>query len=776
MSIDKKQIARLIAFTNQRLCAQRGRPLDECDQSILEQALRGEKLKDIQVKGWEGNTIRTVRGPALWRTLSSITEQKIGIKNVQQALNSAQMKYEQSIAISMQAQGSSRIFENLPAPTYTKFVGRAEKIERLLELLSPNHAAHLITISGMGGIGKTSLAVECARRCFAASQNTMHTDHTDCIPQFELFLFVSAKLSHLGFEGLIPRPNPSRSLAEILQQIADVMGTIDLAGIELKEQIRTLKKELLQKSTLLIVDNLETVENQAEVIGFLFDLPPCVKVIITTREQRQYEPIRLAALTEQDTLSLIQHEATARKLTLTQSHYQALCQATNGVPLAVSYLMGQIQSGYYVEDVLAGMRQPTHRVAQYCFEAAVQPLRGTPSHQILMALALLPAPALHQALVAVAIPEQDIETANLAMAELRHSSLVSQIGYRYSMLTMTQEYMLAELKTCPEFAVTVRQRWIDWYLNFSQGYANRDGVSWQTQFDGLPEEWLNVQAIAQWAMDTEQYSVMLQLWQHLEAYTYAMGRKSARHIYWADRLSWTSWLIQAGFQHHDLPSATQIMLDRAWTLVATRKAQLLPEAEQLLQQAWDLRHHHQNPQFQIDVALKMAVMKIEQNQFPEAKTWFKEIDLLVLVLSSEERERLSMKTEYYRGMCEYKTSAIAAAKRHFEATRHIALLLQEERITRMSENWLADIAVLEGDLKQAEQWLEEGLRMAKTNQDLPHMAFTKRSLAKLYHAKDEPKQAQKIATEAIKLFTELEMLNQAEDTQSWLNKLMPNLP
>uniref|UniRef100_A0ACD5GXB6 Uncharacterized protein n=1 Tax=Desertifilum tharense IPPAS B-1220 TaxID=1781255 RepID=A0ACD5GXB6_9CYAN len=41
-------------------------------------------------------------------------------------------------------------YQNLPAPSHTVFVGREAEISRLLELLSPNHSAHLISIDGLG--------------------------------------------------------------------------------------------------------------------------------------------------------------------------------------------------------------------------------------------------------------------------------------------------------------------------------------------------------------------------------------------------------------------------------------------------------------------------------------------------------------------------------------------------------------------------------------------------------------------------------------------------
>jgi len=54
------------------------------------------------------------------------------------------------------------ILNNLPALERTVFVGRQRELARLLELLSPDHAAHLISVDGIGGVGKTTLVLEAA--------------------------------------------------------------------------------------------------------------------------------------------------------------------------------------------------------------------------------------------------------------------------------------------------------------------------------------------------------------------------------------------------------------------------------------------------------------------------------------------------------------------------------------------------------------------------------------------------------------------------------------
>src|SRR5215472_5379073 len=57
---------------------------------------------------------------------------------------------------------------NLPSRDRTHLIGRQAEVARLLDLLSPNHAAPLITVDGIGGVGKTALVLEVAYRCWRA--------------------------------------------------------------------------------------------------------------------------------------------------------------------------------------------------------------------------------------------------------------------------------------------------------------------------------------------------------------------------------------------------------------------------------------------------------------------------------------------------------------------------------------------------------------------------------------------------------------------------------
>ncbi|MEB3218994.1 MAG: AAA family ATPase [Nostocales cyanobacterium 94392] len=770
----------LIKTADALVLAKTGNSLKDVQKIILEQVLEGKKLKNIRVTGYSDNTVQRVFCPRLWELLSDATEQKIRINTVRLTLENIHKKSKyisegeiSEITVSTEQPSitpsvtSKKILHNLPAPSCTSFIGREEEITRLLELLSPRHTAHLISVDGIGGVGKTTLVVEAAYRCLGASNNEAFMG----VPTFDAIIFISAKQYYLTPFGLLPSLAPRRTLDDIFRQISRIFDELDITGISFEEQLDLIKDALSRQRTLLIVDNLETVENQQDVLAFLYELPPTVKAVITTREQIVFVPVRLTSMPEADGLCLIKHEAQEKGVSLSEADQKTLYHITGGVPVAISYAVGQLANGYSIKEVLEGVSQATEDVARFCFDNSVKPLKGQSAHKLLMALALFPMPAFQDALVQVAVPEANSNTIKNDLARLRGLSLVRQDNYRYSMLPLTREYALAELNNHNDFEQKARERWISWYLNFSQRYAQQDAKEWQ-QFDGLESEWQNLQAAIEWCMAEGRYGEMLDFWQNIEAYTHIMGRRESRLQYWDDRLTWTAWLIQAAEQRGDWSVAAQVMVDRAWTLTSMGRHKQLQEAEELFARAWSFRHH-QKPLFILTLAKNIAVLCIQQYKFDEAQTWLNQtIELLTQTqLDEQQRVKQLVQINYYQGEICFKNQEHEQAKTFFEKALKYAQEIHWLRAIFCTQNWLAEIAIVKGQLDKAEQLLTEGLRVAEANVDKCRIAFCKRSLSNLAKAQGNLVEARDYAIAALGNFEKLGMLLEVEETQALLQLL-----
>lgn len=178
----------------------------------------------------------------------------------------------------------SIIYQNLPVPDYTTFVGRDKDVEQLLEFLSqPN--VYRISVVGSGGLGKTRLVLEAVYRCLHASQNR---DKNHNLPIFDSFIFTSAKQQRLTYKGLDTCTNPQSKIEDILRKIGDILEIPTINNIaDQKELLEIIRKKLSyqQYDTLLIIDNLETMEDARNIHSFLYDeLPTKLRVIVTSRQ------------------------------------------------------------------------------------------------------------------------------------------------------------------------------------------------------------------------------------------------------------------------------------------------------------------------------------------------------------------------------------------------------------------------------------------------------------------------------------------------------------
>jgi LuxR family glucitol operon transcriptional activator len=199
---------------------------------------------------------------------------------------------------------ASAIYHNLPQPDYGQFIGRETELAQVMRQLRPYpHSQHaLVTIDGVGGVGKSALALEVAHRYLR--DPSISSDE-----RFDALIWTSAKQTVLTAEGIVSRKQVLRTVDDIYTTIAVTLEREDIIKALAEEQSELIRKALTQQRTLLIVDNLETVDDQA-VLEFLRELPAPTKAIVTTRHRIDVAySIRLQGLPEADALKLLKKSA-----------------------------------------------------------------------------------------------------------------------------------------------------------------------------------------------------------------------------------------------------------------------------------------------------------------------------------------------------------------------------------------------------------------------------------------------------------------------------------
>src|SRR5690348_8682392 len=129
---------------------------------------------------------------------------------------------------------------NLPNP-HPHFVGREDKIQEVMHALSSR--AWIIGIDGMGGIGKTTLALEVAHLCKKRS-----ADYPG-LPHFTSYIWISAR-NKLNF-----------GLSDVIREILYVLSSFEFNKRELSDtdQLSLASRALSAEPRLLIIDNFESI-------------------------------------------------------------------------------------------------------------------------------------------------------------------------------------------------------------------------------------------------------------------------------------------------------------------------------------------------------------------------------------------------------------------------------------------------------------------------------------------------------------------------------------
>jgi LuxR family glucitol operon transcriptional activator len=674
----------------------------------------------------------------------------IGLHNYQELIKNQNLVKENKF---------KSIYHNLPARDCSVFVGRDAEIQSLQQLLSFENPTPRISLEGLGGVGKTTLALDVAYRYLLKGK---YLDYP-----FEAIVFTSAKTQHFTSKGILPRLFRERTLQDILRAIARTIKCPDTATTNFRETYEQVYKRLANMPTLLIIDNLDALEESVEVLGFLYELPATVKVVITSRETTPFTRIRLNPLKETEGLKLIQNQAAEKNVELALDESRQLYQNTGGIPFSIVYAVSQLAFGYRFADVSPIIERHQGDFSRFYFDNSMQPLKGDSSHFILMALALFSKPALFESICNVA-GEKDRNIALEAFAKLQQLSLISCKQGRYTMLPLTREYALCELFANPEFDTEARKRWVDYYLDFAQKYGGKYEKEWN-DYQELEAEWENLCEVIEWCIAEDKYTDACSLWQYINCYTYSQGYRQNRLSYWDTPLHWLEWLIEAAQKRQDLSNIARMMSDYAWKLILIGQSQHLEKADKLLSQAWKL-HQHLTAKEQANLAIRIVVWYIQFKQFGFAKFWINQVQNILDDSFIEESVsiHISLQILYYKGEIFYKNGDYHRSQLLFQEIVQQSRNIGWQRMIFLAKDFLADISIKEGNLKQAQQFLLEGIQTAQENRDKCSKAYMMRSLARLELHQGNFNSAAAWADKAKAGFDSLGMVSEAEEAQALL--------
>lgn len=349
-----------------------------------------------------------------------------------------------------------QIYHNLPQPNYGEFIGREKELKQILQVLRPypHSQSHLVTIDGIGGIGKSALALEVAFR-YLRNFETLPPEE-----RFTAIIWTSAKQSVLTPEGIKTRTQALRTLDDIYTTISITLEREDIRRANRNEQTEIVRNALIHQRTLLIVDNMETLDDE-ELITFLQELPAPTKAIVTTRQRIDVAyPIRLTGMPWVDAEHLILHECAKKGLSLSSDDAKKLFDRTGGIPLALVWSIAQMGFGYEVGVVLSRLGEPTSDIARFCFESAVKSLKNQPAYRLLLTLSLFATDANREAVGQIA--SLSVLDRDEGLILLEKLSLINRYSGRFSLLPLTKSYVSSEFLSYPDKEI-LNKRFFNYY-------------------------------------------------------------------------------------------------------------------------------------------------------------------------------------------------------------------------------------------------------------------------------------------------------------------------
>ncbi|HKU67788.1 MAG TPA: adenylate/guanylate cyclase domain-containing protein [Candidatus Baltobacteraceae bacterium] len=197
---------------------------------------------------------------------------------------------------------------NLPSQLST-FVGRAEELAQLRQLVANNR---LVTVCGVGGIGKTRVALQVAAETIGA-----YADGSWIV-----------RLADITDPQLVPQ---------------SVASTLHVTGIPGQPLTETLCQHLATKNLFLLLDNAEHVlQAAAQLVNALLTSCPGLTVLVTSCEPLHLAGehiVRIGPLSVSDAETLFVSRACLHK---TDEYVNHICGELDRLPLAIELAAGRV--------------------------------------------------------------------------------------------------------------------------------------------------------------------------------------------------------------------------------------------------------------------------------------------------------------------------------------------------------------------------------------------------------------------------------------------------
>ncbi|MHB8627900.1 MAG: NB-ARC domain-containing protein [Aggregatilineales bacterium] len=330
-------------------------------------------------------------------------------------------------------------------------------VKELAQLLNAPNGVQILSIEGLGGIGKTALA----RR--VADQVTGHAEIARVI-------WISARQERFNTGSgahLEHDDHAARSRADVISALVNKLGYEHLDRLSTEEKVERLILVMAGLRALIIIDNLETLDDSRLLVPDLVRMQGQARFLLTSRDSLSgFDAIHCRSVPQlpfAESAHLLNSELgrLGDKRRLSEAEAHQIYATVGGVPLALKLIAAQLADFLDVSDVLSDIRRAQPNDApELMFEFIYRRtwrLLGRSARRLLLAIydAVAPEGADLDWIIGITAQDGLVRTDfKAALSELRRYSLIETIPAhvpRYALHRLTITFLqtnVAQTRWC----------------------------------------------------------------------------------------------------------------------------------------------------------------------------------------------------------------------------------------------------------------------------------------------------------------------------------------
>jgi len=636
---------------------------------------------------------------------------------------------------------------DIPRPPKVGFVSRRDKegrdiVDRLREELAPQKH-QLVALWGAGGVGKTTLAAE-AVQGLAESYG-------------QRIIWISA-------DG-----RPNFVFSTLLDDIAEQLGRTDLRPLAVGQKEEALRPLIAGKSTLIVLDNLETIAPEEESLckEFLAKRVLC-PALITTRERiDDTYLIPLAAMATGEAGEFIErlilqspdpdiYEVVDQERILQTAEYN---------PLIIQWIVAQIDLAQDPEEVLTDLARGEGDAAYRVFDRSYNlPQLNDGGRAVLLALALFTPSAGRPTLAAVAgmdlRKDGDKKRFKKAQETLASLWLIKKMhgGLRLAVAGLTRELARSCLSRDPR-STTFKQRFI---TRFSE-YVRKNGNVAPSDLNAVELERENILGAIDLAFADGNWKAAKQIMRFI-AFPGMLDLRG----YWDHAINYGEKIVNAAKSDGDEWIATLYQAHVANVLFDRGEYDL---AKRAYQDALALSRKRKDDNNVARYLIQVASIAVEQEDFDDAERLLNES----LQLANRRGDRnVAAVVLTNLAVCAVGQNDLERAQRVSDESLELAREFSDPSVIAGSLNLAGTIRRRQGNDSEARKFFEESLSIRKKLGDQSGIAITTQHLARLAENEGDNLEAARLLEIALEIFEKLRSV-EANTTREDLERVRGKL-